>query len=35
MSDLLFEKARMNLQTLNFTAKGNEGNCYEHTNGNE
>jgi hypothetical protein len=36
MSDLVSpRKAGSNLQTFNFTAKGNEGNCYEPTNANE
>jgi hypothetical protein len=36
MSDLVSpRKAGSNLQTFDFTAKGNEGNCYEPTNANE
>jgi len=36
MSDLVSPKeAESNLQTFNFTAKGNEGKCYEPTNANE
>jgi hypothetical protein len=32
----LFEKGQEgNLQTLNFTAKRNGGNCYEYTNAND
>ena len=34
--DQVFEKGqKSNLQTLNFTARRNGGNCYEHTNANE